>query len=778
MLHSQRVFTPLQYFLITYNISVENLCQKIYIPLLYIYTITTMPRKKKKEKINIKSSETKIFFGLILFVLGIALMLTPFVNEQADIFIYISNLLGWPSMVWGIAVTALSINLLTQGKSFGKVSQILGFLVLAFSLNTLLTFWVPVDSLEDPNILQRAGGTVGKILHVGLNDALGDVLELIVLLIVLIVAFSFITGIELKQITEVIRQLFTKISLRDLQGKIGSGVSDEKMVISGMDDDIDERNVREPEEDIQIQEHLTQQTEGNLFAPTSRDISSQQSTPRVTTDPNTDIAPSTPKYTDWKYPSIDKLQEPKKTEQPKEAYKEEARVIETVLRSFNIPAKVVEITIGPTVVRYALSIPAGVAVNRVKRQSNDIEVALRVTKGMMRIEAPIPGTSYIGIEIPNKSPNYVHMKEMARKLLSEADRYQLPIILGRDIAGKPEIRDLVSLPHLLVAGMTRSGKSVGINSILGGLLLTKTPDELKLMLVDPKMVELEAYNGIPHLLTPVINDMELVVNALQWSITEMMKRYRQLKQVLAKNIVEYNTKMGYSAMPYLVIVIDEMADLMLVAGPDVETKIQRLAQMGRAVGVHLILATQKPVVTVITGLIKSNIAGRIAYSVPSAMDSRVILDQTGAENLLGNGDMLYKDQSMSKPVRIQGCFISTEDTMDIIGQLKAQTHDDLEAEKVDLSLATNKGGINGIDSNERDPEFEKALQVVISEEKASASLLQRRLNIGYNKAARLMEQLEKAGAIGKQDGVKPREVLVSSSSEIMGNSQQDISDDF
>ena len=778
MLHSQRVFTPLQYFLITYNISVENLCQKIYIPLLYIYTITTMPRKKKKEKINIKSSETKIFFGLILFVLGIALMLTPFVNEQADIFIYISNLLGWPSMVWGIAVTALSINLLTQGKSFGKVSQILGFLVLAFSLNTLLTFWVPVDSLEDANILQRAGGTVGKILHVGLNDALGDVLELIVLLIVLIVAFSFITGIELKQITEVIRQLFTKISLRDLQRKIGSGVSDEKMVISGMDDDIDERNVREPEEDIQIQENLTQQTEGNLFAPTSRDISSQQSTPRVTTDPNTDIAPSTPKYTDWKYPSIDKLQEPKKTEQPKEAYKEEARVIETVLRSFNIPAKVVEITIGPTVVRYALSIPAGVAVNRVKRQSNDIEVALRVTKGMMRIEAPIPGTSYIGIEIPNKSPNYVHMKEMARKLLSEADRYQLPIILGRDIAGKPEIRDLVSLPHLLVAGMTRSGKSVGINSILGGLLLTKTPDELKLMLVDPKMVELEAYNGIPHLLTPVINDMELVVNALQWSITEMMKRYRQLKQVLAKNIVEYNTKMGYSAMPYLVIVIDEMADLMLVAGPDVETKIQRLAQMGRAVGVHLILATQKPVVTVITGLIKSNIAGRIAYSVPSAMDSRVILDQTGAENLLGNGDMLYKDQSMSKPVRIQGCFISTEDTMDIIGQLKAQTHDDLEAEKVDLSLATNKGGINGIDSNERDPEFEKALQVVISEEKASASLLQRRLNIGYNKAARLMEQLEKAGAIGKQDGVKPREVLVSSSSEIMGNSQQDISDDF
>ncbi len=198
----------------------------------------------------------------------------------------------------------------------------------------------------------------------------------------------------------------------------------------------------------------------------------------------------------------------------------------------------------------------------------------------MRIEAPIPGTSYIGIEIPNKSPNYVYMKEMARKLLSEADRYELPLILGRDITGNPEIRDLVNMPHLLVAGMTRAGKAVGINSILVVLLLTKTPDELKLILVDPKIVEMEAYNGIPHLITPVINDMELVVNALEWTISEMMKRYRMMKQVLAKNIVQYNQKMGYPAMPYLIIVIDEMADLMLVAGPEVESKIQKLQQMG------------------------------------------------------------------------------------------------------------------------------------------------------------------------------------------------------
>ena len=395
----------------------------------------------------------------------------------------------------------------------------------------------------------------------------------------------------------------------------------------------------------------------------------------------------------------------------------------------------------------------------------------------MRIEAPIPGTSYIGIEIPNKSPNYVYMKEMARKLLSEADRYELPLILGRDITGNPEIRDLVNMPHLLVAGMTRAGKSVGINSILGGLLLTKTPDELKLILVDPKIVEMEAYNGIPHLITPVINDMELVVNALEWTISEMMKRYRMMKQVLAKNIVQYNQKMGYPAMPYLIIVIDEMADLMLVAGPEVESKIQRIAQMGRAVGIHLILATQKPVVTVITGLIKSNISGRIAYAVPSAMDSRVILDQTGAENLLGNGDMLYKDQTMSKPIRIQGCFISTEDSMYIINQVKSQKMEEKEESELDITRPTTGKGLGGI-SDKREPEFPQALDVVIAEGKASASLLQRRLNIGYNKAARLMEQLEAAGAIGKQDGVKPRDVLVSSASEILGNSENNEQESF
>ena len=736
-----------------------------------------MSRKKKKKEINIKSSETKTFFGLILLVLSIALILTPFINEDAPVFIQISTLLGWPSVVWGIAILGLSINLLTQGKHFSKSVQTFGLILLSIVLNTLLTFWVPIESLENVSTLQRAGGSLGKSLHIAINNITGDVLELIILIVLLVVAFSMITGVQIKQIAEVISQIFSKISFKDLPQKIESAMDEGKMIING--EELPQNEENSLRTDIPEQLHIedgSSNLSSNVNTPVTRMPQAQVPIINNVENGNTDLAPAKPKYLNWKYPSIEGLQEPVKSEQPKEVYKNEARVIETVLRSFNIPAKVVGITIGPTVVRYALAIPAGVAVNRVKRQSSDIEVALKVSRGMMRIEAPIPGTSYIGIEIPNKSPNYVYMKEMARKLLSEADRYELPLILGRDITGNPEIRDLVNMPHLLVAGMTRAGKSVGINSILGGLLLTKTPDELKFILVDPKIVEMEAYNGIPHLITPVINDMELVINALEWTTSEMMKRYRMMKQVLAKNIVQYNQKMGYPAMPYLIIVIDEMADLMLVAGPDVESKIQRIAQMGRAVGIHLILATQKPVVTVITGLIKSNISGRIAYAVPSAMDSRVILDQTGAENLLGNGDMLYKDQTMSKPIRIQGCFISTEDSMYIINQVKSQKMEEKEESELDITKPSREG-YGGI-PDKREPEFPQALDVVIAEGKASASLLQRRLNIGYNKAARLMEQLESAGAIGKQDGVKPREVLVSSASEILGNSENNEQESF
>ncbi len=733
-----------------------------------------MPRKKKRKEINIKSSETKIFFGLILFVFGIALLITPIVGEQAEIFVYVSQTLGWPALVWGLATIYISLNLLTQGKSCKQWSKFIGIALLALSLNTLFTFWLPQEILQNTQELGQAGGTLGKAVHLAINGAVGDILELVILLIVLIVAFSFITGVKLEEITAFLHQTFSNIKFGDISEKLndkGTG----KLVISGLEQENDQ---------LTLDNRVT--PEAQLITNEDEDlpnISSKEprtfSTPTIVnnTENNTSTTPAEPKYTNWIYPKIDNLQEPQKANQDQSAYRSDSLVIERVLKNFGIAAKAVKIEIGPTVVRYALSVAADTRVTKIRSLEDNLAVSLMINKELIRIETPIPGTSFVGIEIPNKTPNFVYAKEMAKKLLAQPDKYELPMILGKDIAGQTVIKDLVNIPHLLVAGATNTGKSVGINAILAGLLLTKTPDELKLIMVDPKRVEMTPYNGIPHLLTPIITDMELVVNALNYSIDEMMRRYRMLEQLKVRKITEYNTKMGFTAMPYLVIVVDEMADLMLVAGKEVEPKIQRLAQMGRAVGVHLILATQKPIVEVITGLIKSNIPGRMAFAVTSSMDSRVILDQTGAENLLGKGDMLFKDQTMPKSIRIQGTFISTEDTEDIIQQVKAQVNPEENVYSEELNQALEKGASGTAigSSGEREPEFEAALRVVIAEEKASASLLQRRLKVGYNKASRLIEQLEETGAIGPQQGgsSKPREVLVSSVEEILGGPTQD-----
>jgi S-DNA-T family DNA segregation ATPase FtsK/SpoIIIE len=500
---------------------------------------------------------------------------------------------------------------------------------------------------------------------------------------------------------------------------------------------------------------------------------------QVSASEERDKEPQRPKFTNWKFPPVEILQKPEIKKQDKEIYKEKAKVIEATLKNFGIDAKVVAVAIGPTVLRFSLSISVGVKVSRIKNLSNDLALALASQSSSVRIEAPIPGTSYVGIEIPNPTPNYVYAREMIKRLRKEQDKYELPLILGKDITAKTQIKDLAKIPHLLVAGATGTGKSVAINSLLAGLLMTKSPDEVKFIMIDPKMgVEMAIYNGIPHLLNPVITDSEAVVNALQWTIDEMMRRYRQLKQLRVKKLTEYNKKVGYLAMPYIIVVIDEMADLMLTSGVDVETKIQRLAQMGRAVGIHLILATQKPTVNVITGLIKSNIPGRMAFAVATNMDSRVILDESGAETLLGNGDMLYKDQTTPKALRIQGTNTTTEDSEAIITSIKEQLTEEEPSYSDDLTEAIEKGPQEDINGGlkERDPEFEKALAIIISNQKASASFLQRKMRIGYNKAARLIDQLHQAGAVGPQDGSKPRKVLITSPDQISNKLKRDDSE--
>ncbi len=746
-----------------------------------------MPRKKKKKAITIESSETKILFGLILFLLGLIVLISPFMQDQSPLFDQITLALGYASLAWGTLIIYLSLALLTKKKKLFSVKQSIGLLFFSICLNILLSFWLIEEQLNDTEALKGAGGQLGKTLHLSLNGFVGSFIEIIIILIVLVVSFSLITATPLQQIFEFLED---SVPEGKEEGKTGLKGFLKKLSSPELPDDVKIENGEEEKDDIKIEseeevqrrlDKILAEDEAKEEKPLEEDLrASEELVKQAPVSEHTEEKePEKPKFTNWQFPDAEILQKPEIKEQDKEVYKDKARVIEATLKNFGIDAKVVAVAIGPTVLRFSLSISVGVKVSRIKNLSNDLALALASQSSSVRIEAPIPGTSYVGIEIPNPTPNYVYAREMIKRLRKEKDKYELPLILGKDITAKTQIKDLAKIPHLLVAGATGTGKSVAINSLLTGLLMTKSPDEVKFIMIDPKMgVEMAIYNGIPHLLNPVITDSEAVINALQWTIDEMMRRYRQLKQARVKKLTEYNKKVGYLAMPYIIVVIDEMADLMLTSGADVETKIQRLAQMGRAVGIHLILATQKPTVNVITGLIKSNIPGRMAFAVATNMDSRVILDESGAETLLGNGDMLYKDQTTPKALRIQGTNTTTEDSEAVIAAIKEQLEEEEPSYSDDLTEAIEKGPQDNITGGprERDPEFEKALAIVISTQKASASFLQRKMRIGYNKAARIIDQLHQAGAVGPQDGSKPRKVLITSPDQISDKLKEDDSE--
>ncbi|MHC1716561.1 MAG: DNA translocase FtsK 4TM domain-containing protein [Candidatus Dojkabacteria bacterium] len=739
-----------------------------------------MPRKKKKQTITIQSSETKILFGIIVFLAGLIVTCSLFIPQQSRIFDEIALKLGYSSIAWGIFLIYISFFLLTKNRRFISMKQATGLFLFSASLSILLSFWQIDEQLNSSEALRGSGGEIGKLFHLSVNGLFGSFIEIVVVLILLIISFSLITGTTLAQIRDFLESSIpedkngeNKVSgLSSFLKKMGFGESDD-IEIGNNSKQGSELQI-ESEEEIQrrldeIMENPSEGKNDTVEEVTSEEFDINQIKDVPIRKKEEENKPQRPKYLNWIFPNLDILQEGTVQEQDKKLYKQKALIIEQTLRSFGIQAKVVQISVGPTVLRFSLSVSVGTKVSKIKNLSNDLALALASQTSSVRIEAPIPGTSFVGVEIPNPTPNFVYIKDMVKRLKLEESKYELPLILGKDITGKTAIKDLAKIPHLLVAGATGTGKSVAMNSLITGLLMTKSPDEVKFIMIDPKMgVEMALYNGIPHLLNPVITDSELVPNVLQWTIEEMMRRYRQLKQVHAKKLTEYNTKMGFVAMPYIVIVIDEMADLILTSGIEVEKKIQRLAQMGRAVGVHLILATQKPTVNVITGLIKSNIPGRMAFAVATALDSRVILDEMGAETLLGNGDMLYKDQTTPKSLRIQGTWTATEDSENVINAVKSQVKEEEIEYSEDLTQALEKGTQEGVSghSGDRDPDFGKALEIVVLTKKASASFLQRKMRIGYNKAARLVDELYEAGAIGPEDGAKPRQVLISSAEDI------------
>jgi len=453
--------------------------------------------------------------------------------------------------------------------------------------------------------------------------------------------------------------------------------------------------------------------------------------------------------------------------------RENAAVIERTLDSFGISAKVVEVNLGPAVTQYALEIAMGTKLSKITSLSNDLALALAAPTGQIRIEAPIPGRSLVGIEIPNRSLEIVSLKRVLNSDMLEKNSSKLAFGLGLDVSGSPVVAGLAKMPHMLIAGATGSGKSVSVNAIISTYLFRASPQELRLILVDPKRVELVAYNGIPHLLTPVIVEVEQALAALKWAISEMDRRYKLFAGAGARNIDSFNEISGFQALPYLVIVIDELADLMTFAPAEFEDAITRLAQMARATGIHLILSTQRPSTDVITGLIKANIPARIAFAVSSLVDSRVILDTPGAEKLLGRGDMLFLSPERAKPVRIQGTFVSDQEIRKLVGHLKeADTEVEYSSEVTEKFAGASGGSSQIIDpAEERDELFEDAVQLVCQADRASASLLQRRLRVGYARAARILDQLEAAGIVSPPDGSKPRDVLVRDVEEALEQAQ-------
>lgn len=471
----------------------------------------------------------------------------------------------------------------------------------------------------------------------------------------------------------------------------------------------------------------------------------------------------------WSYPPLSLLSESGGGKADRGDVKTNASIIERTFDSFGISARVVEVNNGPAVTQYAIEVALGTKLSKITSLANDLALALAAPTGQIRVEAPIPGRSLVGIELPNRSLEIVTLRQLLSTQGMKDKKKKLLVPLGLDVSGEPKIADICKMPHVLIAGQTGSGKSVLLNSWISTFLFRTSPSEIKLILIDPKRVEFTQYNGVPHLLTPVIVEPEKIVSALKWATREMDNRYKQFAQVGARNIEMYNELSGFQALPYIVIMVDELADIILFAPAEVEDNICRLAQMARATGVHLVIATQRPSVDVLTGLIKANIPARMSFAVASMTDSRVILDSPGAEKLLGRGDMLYIPPDQAKPSRIQGCFVSDGEIQRLIGHLGKTGVRPVYTEEVTEMTSFGSSGNSTGGGEERDEFFEEALRTVCQFGRASASLLQRRLSVGYNRAARILDQLEAAGVIGPGDGAKPRDVLIKNPDEYLAS---------
>jgi len=696
--------------------------------------------KKRKTKRSYKLKlipETAKSISQILFLSLAGLIVASF-SREGRILVELNNLLlnyfGWTSFLIPFIFLSFAFLLSKFKRPLGQPNVIIGFLLFFISINALTRSGkVGINTWESVSALLTSFGAF--ILYFG------------VMVIGLIILFNTSLDFVLTMIAKILLELKKYILGEKNLGNIKLNDKKELRVIGG---NINPVNPKENE-------------------PPQRDKNESKKE-----EIDTKLVSNVPGQTKvWKYPPLSILTQTQAGHADRGDIKGNAAIIEQTLESFGVTAKVVEVNLGPAVTQYALEVALGTKLAKITSLERDLARALASPTGAIRIEAPIPGRNLVGIELPNRSPEFVPLKKMMDSELMQSNKSKLAVALGFDVTGKPIIADIGKMPHVLIAGQTGSGKSVCINTFLASLLFRASPNELKLILVDPKRVELTGYNNIPHLLTPVIVDPEKVVSALRWIMAEMDRRYKLFAEVGARNIDGYNEMSGFQALPFIVLFIDELADIMLFSPVEVEDAITRIAQMSRATGIHMVLATQRPSVDVITGLIKANVPTRIAFAVSSLVDSRVILDTQGAEKLLGKGDMLYLPPESAKPSRIQGAFISDKEIAELVNYIKNQGVNVQYTEEVtSMAKAGSSSQIPGV-QGDIDDLFKQAVELICQYDKASASLLQRRLSIGYARAARILDQLESAGVVGPADGAKPREVKIKDAQAFLnsGNSE-------
>ncbi len=736
----------------------------------------------KKSEFNKEITSHIKGIGLIAF--GILCIVGLQIPEQAGtIGVFAHNLMraiaGDMAILVPLAIITVALHFVIKNEKFMLKSRLLG--ILSFMLLLVMTyhFNFMLEHLEliateksffsesfNMGYQHEGGGLLGAVFSVILYYLFGEVASYVIIITLAIVSILLILNISLTEIWEFIKSL-------------GKGLF--KAVSSLVQNIVSRRqkdNINEGKEDKNKEPLASRGDNKNIIASDyasnkqtqeakeeDKDFSQVTSNNADTTASINQLNKKSPKFNEnYNWPSLSLLN-PVTSDNEHSAtqnIKERAKYLESTLQNFGVQAKVINYQSGPTVTRFEVQPEAGVKVSKIINLADDI--ALNLAAPVVRIEAPIPGKAALGIEVPNEVTVPVYIREMLESSAFQNSNSPLTIALGKDITGVPIVASLEQMPHLLIAGATGSGKSVCIKSIICSILFNATPDQVKFLLIDPKIVELNIYSGIPHLLSPVITDPQKAASALKNMIKEMIRRYDIFAETGVRDIDAYNEKvmsneLDGEVLPYIVVIIDELADLMLVSPAEVEDSISRLSQMARAAGIHLVIATQRPSVDVLTGIIKANITSRIAFTVSSQIDSRTILDMAGAEKLLGKGDMLYYPMGMAKPIRVQNTFISTEEIKALTNFLNQynqnQYNNEVEGEVNNKLDYTEKNPEDDIDSL-----FADALELVLKSGHASISLLQRRFRIGYTRAARLIDELETQGVIGEHEGSKPRQIIM------------------